>query len=145
VKIYTIGFTKTSAESFFQRISNAKVNTVMDVRLRADSQLSGFAKKNDLKFFLKELVGIDYSQSTLLAPTPDILDAYKKGKMSWLDYEKAYINLIQARRVESLLVPDNVDGICFLCSEDTPHKCHRRLAAEYLIGKWGVSAELKHL
>ncbi|HHN66515.1 MAG TPA: DUF488 family protein, partial [Thermopetrobacter sp.] len=37
-----------------------------------------------------------------------------------------------------------IDGGCLLCSEDSPHHCHRRLVAEYLRDKWG-DVEIIHL
>ena len=143
--LYTIGFTKTSAENFFGRIRKAGVSAVLDVRLKTDSQLSGFAKKQDLVFFLKELLDVGYRQELMLAPTKSLLDSYKKKDISWSTYESAYIELISARKVESMIKPEDVDRSCFLCSEDTPHKCHRRLAAEYLSSCWGEIIQIKHL
>jgi len=145
VILYTIGFTKTSAENFFGRIRKAGVSAVLDVRLKTDSQLSGFAKKQDLVFFLKELLDVGYRQELMLAPTKSLLDSYKKKDISWSTYESAYIELISARKVESMIKPEDVDRSCFLCSEDTPHKCHRRLAAEYLSSCWGEIIQIKHL
>lgn len=145
MNIYTIGFTKTSAERFFQRIKAAGVTHVIDVRLRADSQLAGFAKKHDLQFFLRELLGATYSQEPLLAPTSELLDEYKKKRMTWAAYEDAYRDVISRRRVEELLDPTNFDGACLLCSEDLPHKCHRRIAAEYLAEKWSYPVNIRHL
>lgn len=59
MKVFTIGFTKTSAESFFTRLQKAGVKKVIDVRLHNDSQLAGFAKKDDLRYFLDALCGIE--------------------------------------------------------------------------------------
>lgn len=76
-KIFTIGFTGSSAENFFGRLKRAGVKKVIDTRLWAGSQLSGFAKKQDLPYFLKELAGADYEYRQELAPSEDILKAYK--------------------------------------------------------------------
>lgn len=143
--IYTIGFTKTSAEDFFCRLKSAKVSSVVDVRLKSDSQLAGFAKRKDLQFFVKSLLGSSYRQELSLAPTKDMLDSYKKGGMSWSDYEAAYLNLIDDRKVAQRIRPESLDGSCLLCSEDLPHQCHRRLAAEYLASHWNVPVEIRHL
>lgn len=137
MKLYTIGFTKTSAENFFSRLSRAGVNRVLDTRLNRTSQLAGFAKQDDLKYFLKATSSISYGVAQMLAPTDDILKAYRAGKMDWSSYESAYLRLLEQRRVCEVLKPTDIDGSCFLCSESTPEHCHRRLAAEYLSRSWG--------
>ncbi len=144
MKVYTIGFTKTSAESFFARLREADVSKVIDVRLNNVSQLAGFAKKNDLRYFLDTICSVDYEHHPELAPTKDLLDGYKKRKGSWADYETRFLDLMRRRRIEKTLKRDAVDGGCLLCSEDTPHHCHRRLVVEYLKEKWG-DLEITHL
>ncbi len=144
MRLYTIGFTKTTAESFFSRLSKAGVRRVVDVRLNNVSQLAGFAKKNDLKYFLKEICGIDYEHRSELAPTPDILDAYKKHRGDWPTYEERFLELMEKRRIEEMIPRTALDEACLLCSEDKPHHCHRRLVAEYLGRKWG-EVEIGHL
>lgn len=144
MKIYTIGFTKTSAECFFTRIQKAGVKKLIDVRLNNVSQLAGFAKKNDLRYFLKTICGIEYAHRPELAPTQEMLDAYKKEGGQWSDYEKRFLELMASRGVEQIIPRDAVDGACLLCSEDKPHHCHRRLVAEYLKDKW-IELEIAHL
>lgn len=51
MKIFTIGFTEKKAERFFSLIKVSGAKRIVDVRLNNISQLSGFAKKDDLKFF----------------------------------------------------------------------------------------------
>jgi uncharacterized protein (DUF488 family) len=137
MKVYTIGFTKTSAESFFTRLQEAGVTKVLDVRLNNVSQLAGFAKKDDLRYFLKTICGIEYAHRPELAPTQEMLDAFKKDRGQWADYEKRFLELMASRRIEQTVPRDAVDGACLLCSEDKPHQCHRRLVAQYLNDKWG--------
>lgn len=144
VQIFTIGFTKKSAEEFFGNLSAAGVKRVVDIRLNNVSQLAGFAKKNDLKYFLKAICGIDYIHIPELAPTQEILDEYKKHKGDWAVYEKKFLELMSTRQVEEYIQPDILDGGCLLCSEDTPDQCHRRLVAEYFKDKWG-DVEIRHL
>lgn len=143
MKIFTIGFTKTSAEKFFERLSKANVTKIVDVRLNNVSQLSGFAKKDDLRFFAKSICGADYEHASELAPTKDILDEYKKSKGSWSTYAEKFLNLMAYRKIEKM-DRSRLDGGCLLCSEDKPHNCHRRLIAEYLKEKW-EDVEIKHL
>ncbi len=145
MKIFTIGFTKKSAEQFFTRLKNAGVLRVVDVRLNNVSQLAGFAKKDDLKYFAKAICGVDYVHVPALAPTADILDPYKKSKDGdWPLYERQFLDLMQKRRIEETVPKEILDGGCLLCSEEKPHHCHRRLVAEYLKEKWG-SVEIEHI
>jgi uncharacterized protein (DUF488 family) len=144
MKIYTIGFTKKSAEAFFTRLQAAGVKRLVDVRLNNTSQLASFAKRDDLRYFTRAICGIDYVHLTELAPTQDILDAYKKQKGDWASYERQFLALMADRSVEESVSPLVLDGGCLLCSEETPEHCHRRLVAEYLCEKWG-GAEIEHL
>ncbi len=137
IHLYTIGFTKKSAEQFFTKLADAGVKRVIDVRLNNVSQLAGFAKRDDLRFFLKGLYGIDYLHLSALAPTQPMLDAYKKNGGDWGTYEKQYLALIEERQIEVSTARDLLDGGCLLCSEHTPQQCHRRLVAEYLARHWG--------
>jgi uncharacterized protein (DUF488 family) len=143
MKLFTIGFTKTSAEGFFSRLAKANVKKLIDVRLNNVSQLAGFAKKDDLRYFAKSICGIDYEHIAELAPTQDILDEYKKSKGAWSVYAEKFLDLMARRKIENIDRARLDDG-CLLCSEDKPHYCHRRLVAEYLKGKWG-SVEIEHL
>ena len=144
MKIFTIGFTKKSAEQFFDSLQTVGVKRVVDVRLNNVSQLSGFAKKNDLEYFLKQICGMEYTHLPSLAPTKDILDAYKKERGSWETYERDFIDLMIARKIENAIEQETLEDACLLCSEDKPHYCHRRLVAEYLREYWG-NIEIEHL
>jgi uncharacterized protein (DUF488 family) len=145
INISTIGFTQTTAESFFARLQIAKVRMVFDVRLNNTSQLAGFAKAKDLAFFLKRLGDISYTHQPLMAPTQPILDTYKKNKGDWSAYERQFMSLMTERRLEEKVKQESLAGACLLCSEATPHYCHRRLVVEYLNGKWGSALHVKHL
>jgi uncharacterized protein (DUF488 family) len=137
MEIYTIGFTQTTAESFFGRLKDAGVARLLDVRLNNSSQLAGFAKAKDLPYFLRELVGAGYEHEPLLAPTQEIFDAYKKQGGSWQDYETAFLALLQQRRVEEALDRAGFDApTALLCSEASAEHCHRRLVCEYLAARW---------
>lgn len=143
-KLFTIGFTKKTAEAFFTRLSKAGVKRVIDIRLNNVSQLAGFAKKDDLRYFLKTICNIDYIHKPELAPTRDILEEHKKNKGDWSAYEKRFMVLLSERKPEESISRDMFDNGCLLCSEDKPDNCHRRLVAEYLSEKWG-NIEIIHL
>ena len=144
LNISTIGFTKKSAAVFFKKLEEGGVKRVIDVRLNNVSQLAGFSKKDDLRYFLREILGIDYVHETLLAPTQDMLDRFKKNHGSWDNYQREFLQLMNERRVEDKIDPGLIAGGCLLCSEHQPHHCHRRLVAEYLKEKWN-NMEIKHL
>lgn len=144
MKLYTIGFTKKSAETFFTRLTNAGVKRLVDVRLNNVSQLAGFTKRDDLRYFTRVICNIDYIHLPDLAPTQDILDAYKKQKGDWGLYERQFLDLMQSRHIEDKAPRDMLDGDCLLCSEEKPDHCHRRLVAEYLKEKWG-NVEIEHI
>jgi uncharacterized protein YeaO (DUF488 family) len=118
---------------------------VIDTRLHNTSQLSGFAKSEDLRYFLKELHVGEYVHQPLLAPTEEMLDAYKKKRIGWEEYAQEFNDLMRTRHIEDALDKSQLDRGCLLCSEDTPHYCHRRLVAEYLREAWGSSVEISHI
>lgn len=137
MKLFTIGFTKSSAERFFTRLQRAGAKRLVDVRLHNVSQLAGFAKRDDLRYFLNSICAIDYVHRPELAPTDVLLDEYKKQGGEWATYERRFLELMASRRIEETIPPAALDEACLLCSEDKPHHCHRRLVAEYLNRKWG--------
>ena len=132
INVFTIGFTKKNAETFFRKLEKDGVKKIIDIRLNNTSQLAGFAKKDDLVYFLKELCNCGYRHEPLLAPTKDILDGYKKKKIDWSEYEKRFKDLLKERNAHTLVSSSELHKACLLCSEPTPEKCHRRLVAEYL-------------
>ncbi len=144
MKLFTIGFTKKSAQQFFTILQNAQVKRLADVRLNNASQLAGFTKKDDLNYFTRTICTIDYVYLHDLAPTKDLLDAYKKHKGEWALYERQFLELMRSRRIESTTPRELLEGACLLCSEEKPDHCHRRLVAEYLQEKWG-NVEVVHL
>lgn len=135
MKLFTIGFTKKSAQEFFTALRRAGATKLIDVRLNNVSQLAGFTKRRDLEYFLGAISGMEYVHLLELAPTQEMLDAYKKGDRNWASYETRFLELIKERRVEEL-PRDLFANACLLCSEQTPHRCHRRLVAEYLKAHW---------
>lgn len=132
IKLFTIGFTGKPAEKFFNLLRNAGVNKVVDTRINNVSQLAGFAKGSDLKFFVKEIGNMSYEHNVDFAPTKELLSKYRDKKMSWQEYETEYLNLLDMRRIAQKTDIEKLHENCLLCSEHTPEKCHRRLLAEYL-------------
>jgi len=143
--VATIGFTQSTAEHFFERLIGAGVRKVVDVRLHNTSQLAGFAKADDLAWFLRRLGNIYYVHEPLLATTETMLKTYRKEKGGRDDYARQFHALMQERRIEQHFRPEALAGSCLLCSEATPHHCHRRLVCEYLNEKWNGALIVRHL
>ena len=142
--LFTIGFTRKSAETFFTLLKEAQVRRVIDVRLNNRSQLAGFSKATDLEYFLRAIGGMEYRHLSELAPTQELLDSYKKRRGSWSEYERGFVELLRKRGVDQSLDRSLFNMACLLCSEHEPIHCHRRLVAEYLKDKWG-DVEVRHL
>lgn len=135
--IYTIGFTKKSAEEFFKQIFNNKIDILVDIRLNNQSQLAGFSKSKDLQFFLKKICNCEYKHEKIFAPNKEILDDYKKKKVTWSTYEIKYNELLEEREAIEYFYTSylNYNRVCFLCSEYEAIYCHRRLLAENIKSK----------
>lgn len=144
VRLFTIGFTGKTAEAFFEALQTAGVKRLVDIRLNNVSQLAGFTKKRDLKYFLRVIAGIDYIHEVTLAPTKDILTGYKKKLIDWAEYERRFNALLEERQPARHMGPEQFDEACLLCSELEPEHCHRRLVAEYFKTEWG-NVETRHL
>src|SRR5688572_21368627 len=125
MKVYTIGCSGTSAQDFFTRLRQAGVKRVLDVRLNNVSQLAGFAKRDDLAYFLANLGGVEYEHRLELAPTQELLEAFRKGRTDWPDYERRFRELMEQRDIERTVPRNLLDGACLLCSEHSAQHCHR--------------------
>ena len=137
MRLFTIGFTKKKTREFFGLLSDSGATALVDIRLRNRSQLAGFAKRDDLEFFLSEICDMHYRQELLLTPTGQALRDYQHGAVSWEQYAAEYVRLLEGRQVEAVLSPADFTEAVLLCSEASPDRCHRRLVAEYLASAWG--------
>ena len=145
MRIYTIGFTKRTAEDFFETLNKSGARHLLDIRLNNTSQFAAFTKKQDLPYLLKKLTGMQYHEVPELAPSGPILKEYRSNK-DWETYANAYNMLLGKREAEkSVPVKWLREGTVLLCSEQDPSKCHRRLAAEYLAGTINGRIVVKHL
>ena len=132
MRLFTIGFTKKSAEEFFELLRGAGVRRVVDIRLNNVSQLAGFTKRDDLAYFLDRVAGIGYTHVPMLAPTQDLIDSYRKQGMPFADFAREFKKVLKKRKVESLPEAQLTDGDCLLCSEEDASVCHRSQVAAYL-------------
>jgi uncharacterized protein (DUF488 family) len=145
MKLYTLGFTQKSAQQFFDLLEKNKIECLLDIRLHPDGQLAGFTKREDLRYFLKQLIHCEYRHMDLLAPSDEILKAYRSDK-NWAKLSAAFLALLDQRGVPQSLDRSLFEEktCCLLCSEATPEHCHRRLVAERLAQAW-QPLEIIHL
>lgn len=145
ITLYTIGFTKKSAETFFELLKTNNVKQLVDVRISNSSQLAGFAKGKDLAYFVKQICGINYQHIVDFAPTKDLLDRWHKQAVTWDEYVQEYTAMLKSRDIIRKYGISQFDGACFLCSEETADMCHRRLLAEYLSNHSTDEVKIVHL
>mgnify|MGYP002527098638 CR=1 FL=1 len=132
ITLYTIGFTKKSAEQFFTLLKKNKVKKLVDVRISNSSQLAGFAKWRDLEFFTRELLHIPYEHILDFATPKELLDKWHSHDVTWTQYEAIYLAALKEHDILRKYGIKQFDSACFLCTEETPEQCHRRLLAEYM-------------
>jgi uncharacterized protein (DUF488 family) len=144
MKLYTIGFTKKDARTFFELLIKNNVKTVIDIRLNNHSQLAGFTKGKDLEYFLEAIAGIKYHYFIQAAPEESLLKSWQDKKITWSEYETTYKAMLVKRNILDRIDVKILDDGCLLCSEPTPEQCHRRLLAEYLKEKI-PGLEIRHI
>jgi uncharacterized protein (DUF488 family) len=144
-KIFTIGTNEKTAEEFFGLIMDAGVQRIVDIRRRNNGQIQGFTKMTHLPYFLREIAEIDYVHMPDIAPTNDLLDAWRNGDINWRQYVARFTPTLRKHKPETLFEPSSLDGICLLCTEPTTEHCHRRLVAEHLCKQSDESVEIVHL
>ena len=145
ITLYTIGFTKKSAEKFFELLKSNGVKQLVDIRISNNSQLAGFAKGKDLAYFVKQICGINYQHVLDFAPTKELLDRWHKQTVTWEEYIDEYTAMLKARDIIKKYGVKQFDGACFLCSEETADICHRRLLAEYMRDHSAEEVQIVHL
>ncbi len=145
ITLYTIGFTKKSAEKFFELLKKNGVKQLVDIRISNNSQLAGFAKGKDLAYFAQQICGIRYKHIVDFAPSKDLLDRWHKKTVTWDEYVSEYTSMLKSRVIIQKYGIQQFDGSCFLCSEETPENCHRRLLVEYMAKASTEDVHIIHL
>ena len=145
MRLFTIGFAKKTAEEFFELLMKNGVIKVIDIRLNNKSQLAGFAKSRDLEYFLKRIGQIEYVYLPEFAPTNELFKGYRDKEISWEEYEKRYLEILNERDPLKNYDLSYFADSCLLCSESIAQKCHRRLMAEYIKEMKGDNLQIVHL
>ena len=136
VNLFTIGFTGKSAEKFFGLLESSKATKLIDIRINRISQLAGFTKEQDLKFFLPKLASMQYLVREDLAPTKELLASYRDKEFTWEEFSQMYQNLLKERGTLESCTSGDFENSVLLCSESQPEKCHRTLLADLIIQKF---------
>ena len=133
MRISTIGFTGKNAEKFFQLLKESRATKLIDIRINRTSQLAGFAKEQDLRYFLPKLAGMEYQVREDLAPTKELLADYRAKRISWVDFSQKYQEILESQGIVQTLSSEIFDSSVLLCSESEPEMCHRTLLANKLV------------
>ena len=141
MKLFTIGYSKKSAEEFFDLLRANNVKRVVDIRRHNTNQLAGFTKKDDLAWFLSVIADIDYQHVLELAPSEDLMHAYRKEGLPFDEFSAQLRTQFDEREMPTKAT---FDRAALLCSEADPSTCHRLIAAQYLAEKWS-GVEIIHL
>ena len=146
MNVYTIGFTQKSAEQFFDLICKNDIGLMIDIRLNNVSQLAGFAKGKDLKYFLARICKCDYVHDLDFAPTQEIMENGRGKKIPWTEYEKQYSDLIDSRKVLDRFFDKygRYKNVCLLCSEADAKDCHRSVLVR-MLQKESSGITIQHL
>lgn len=153
MKLFTIGFKRRSAENFFKTLKSAGVEKLIDVRRKNASQLAGFTKGNDLRYFLQECFSIAYEHIPEFGPSEELLKEYqnrlgkkKKDDSAWSYYVEKFSDEVLSQTIIERFqkATTSYESVCLLCSEETSERCHRRLLAEYF-NKHLPDIEVEHL
>lgn len=129
--LYTVGTSGRSLREFVAALRGARVDRVIDTRLRNTSHLAGFSKREDLEFLLVDLLGIAYRHEPDLAPAPEMLDRFRAGG-DWESYESCFAAALRERDMVRIVrrATAGARRPCLLCACPSPARCHRRLIAE---------------
>lgn len=141
MRLYTIGYSKKTAEEFFDILRDNGVTQVVDIRRHNSNQLAGFTKQSDLPWFLDTIAGIGYSHELALAPSEDLMRAYRKEGLPFDEFAAKLRKQFENREMPTKATFDHA---ALLCSEADPSTCHRLVAAKYLAEKWS-GVEVIHL
>lgn len=131
-KLYNIGFTKKTAEVFFELLKKNNVETVIDIRLNNTSQLAGFAKFPDIQYFLTQICNIGYIHDKKFSPAETTLKKYKSKEIDWKQYTEEFNKTMSEREIGKYIAETycDFDNMCLLCSETTHKYCHRSIVSE---------------
>lgn len=128
-RIYSVGYEGLTVAALVDRLSAAKVTTLIDVRLTPSSRRPGFSKKS-LSAAL-EAADIAYVHERLLGNPPENRHSFRKGDGT--DGRRHMRELLDNGSGEALQrLVDLADGdrIAVLCVERDRDRCHRQVITD---------------
>ena len=154
MRLSTIGFSCKSAESFFTILAEAGVQKLIDIRRSNNTLYSGFTRARDLPFLLEKICGVAFVYEPDFAPSLTLLRWYQAGLKKdkrdprlWPEYVRRFTAEIAKRPIIKRFQAHSVglEHVCFLCTEPTADRCHRRLLAEHIAERAKRPIEIVHL
>lgn len=148
IKIYTIGVYNSTEDSYFQKLTQNKIDLFCDIRQRRGVRGSQYkyVNSNYLQAKLKEL-GISYKYIKELAPTNDIRQKQKEadkmngetkkqrftlGQVFKTEYIKQILDHYDVTSLANELKDCCVQNVVLFCVEEHASACHRSLVADKL-------------
>ena len=139
LKIYTIGHSNHSLETFLNLLRDLRIDVVVDIRSKPSSQVVPHFNRKPLENSLK-VSGFKYLYfGKELGGKPNSKEFYDgNGHVLYSLIAKSPL-FIQA--IERLLKGINEYRVVLLCSEENPTDCHRRLLVGEVLQDKGVNIE----
>jgi uncharacterized protein (DUF488 family) len=144
-RIATIGYEGRAQHDVLKLLVDAGVQTLIDVRIRAQSRKPGFSKST-LAAGLGE-VGIGYEHLRALGTPIDIRDRFRSGAVEeGRERYREYLTgdpeaAAELERLTSMVEAKPDGGIAILCFEHDPRHCHRMVICEELAAARGIEAD----
>lgn len=141
-KLFTIGYEKMPADAVLGALQASGTEVLVDVRAVAASRRPGFAK-SQLSAGVSAL-GIGYVHLRSLGTPPEGRLAARRGRYDDLDriFREHLATPAAQEGIDELLdLARTGRRLCLLCFERHPEQCHRRLVAEAVTERLGVSVE----
>lgn len=127
--LYTAGYEGVDIDTFVQRLRDAGVDQIIDVRQHPISRKRGFSKTA----FSEKLAeaSIAYRHIRELGCPKPIRERYKLDG-DWSLYEKDFLKYIatQSDALNQVVDESRTTFSCLICFEADASFCHRRLVAE---------------
>lgn len=136
MRVFTIGYEKTTQAELVAALSAAGVERVIDVRAVPLSRRPGFSK-NVLAAGLRE-AGIDYFHLKALGTPPEGREAARKGRHNVLErvYAAQLDTLEAAADGARMVALAEEKPSALLCFERDPAHCHRTRLRHAMLSDW---------
>lgn len=155
MNFYTIGVYGTIEETYFSKLSKAKIDLFCDIRQRRGvrGKEYSFVNSKRLQKKLSDL-NIQYIHIKDLAPTKEIRDKQKKddldlnvlkrdrntlGNTFIFEYKQNIINNFDFNDLIKYFKENNFSNIIFFCVEEKAKACHRSLVANQIEILYGTT------